>query len=117
MKKVGSILNFYSDSSPLTDSANWYFTYRLIVNFKYGQLIIYVENWGMFVKGFYNVARRSALSEDEIDRIEAGYHTTTDVVIKLAEALRWSTDYLLGCGSGTVVQPVKVKKQYRHRQR
>lgn len=56
------------------------------------------------------LARRSALSEDEIDRIEAGYHTTTDVVVKLAEALRCSTDYLLGCGGGTVGQPLKAKK-------
>ena len=61
------------------------------------------------------VARRSALPEDTIDRIEAGYHTSTDVIVKLADTLRCSTDYLLGCGSGTVAQPLKARKKRKDR--
>jgi transcriptional regulator with XRE-family HTH domain len=56
------------------------------------------------------VAKRSALPVDLITRIEAGYHTTSDVIVKLAETLRCSTDYLLGCGGGMVSQPLKAKK-------
>jgi hypothetical protein len=55
------------------------------------------------------VAKRSALPVDLIIRIEAGYHTTTDVIVKVAETLRCSTDFLLGCGGGTVAQPLKAK--------
>lgn len=56
------------------------------------------------------VAKRSNLPEDHVNRIEAGYHTTTDVIVKLTETLRCSTDYLLGCGGATIAQPLKVKK-------
>jgi len=56
------------------------------------------------------VAKRSALPVDLIIQIEADYHTTADVIVKVAETLRCSTDFLLGCGGGTVAQPLKAKK-------
>ena len=62
------------------------------------------------------LARRSALSVDEIDRIEAGYHTSADVVVKMAEALRCSTDYLFGCGGAAFAQPLEAKKYKTEKQ-
>ena len=61
------------------------------------------------------VARRSDLPVELITSIEAGHHTTTDVIVKLADTLRCSIDYLLGCGGGTVGQPLKAKKKRKDR--
>jgi ribosome-binding protein aMBF1 (putative translation factor) len=49
------------------------------------------------------VAKRSGLPVDLIKSIEAGNHTSTDVIVKLADTLRCSIDFLLGCGSASVV--------------
>lgn len=54
------------------------------------------------------VAKRSGLPVDLITRLEDGYHTTTDAIVKLANALRCSTDYILGCGSSSVSKPPKL---------
>ena len=56
------------------------------------------------------VAKRSNLPENLVSQIEAGYHTTTDVIGRIAETLRCSTDYLLGCGGASIAQPLKLKK-------
>ncbi len=48
------------------------------------------------------VSKRSGLPVDQIKRIEAGYHTSTDVILKLANTLRCSIDFLLGCGVSSV---------------
>ena len=56
------------------------------------------------------VSRRTGLTIDLIERIEAGHHTTTDVIVKLADTLRCSIDFLLGCGGASVTQPRRTKK-------
>ena len=56
------------------------------------------------------VAKRSGLSVHQIVKLEKGYHTTTDVIVKLADALRCTTDYLLGCGGASLVLPPKAVK-------
>ena len=55
------------------------------------------------------VAKRSGLPVDLIKSIEAGNHTSTDVIVKLANALRCSIDFLLGCGSVSIVQNLNKK--------
>jgi len=55
------------------------------------------------------VSQRSGLPVDLITKIEHGYHTTTDAIVKLANALRCSTDYILGCGGNSVSEPPKFK--------
>ena len=57
------------------------------------------------------VSRRTDLPIDLIERIEAGHHTTTDVIVKLADALRCSIDFLLGCGGASVAQPRRIEKR------
>ncbi len=57
-----------------------------------------------------DVALRSGLPLDLIIKLENGYHTTTDAIVKLAHALRCSTDYILGCASPSVSKPPKLKK-------
>jgi transcriptional regulator with XRE-family HTH domain len=56
------------------------------------------------------VSRRTDLPVDVIERIEAGHHTTTDVIVKLADTLRCSIDFLLGCGGASVAQPQRIEK-------
>jgi len=55
------------------------------------------------------VAKRSGLPVDLIINLENGYHTTTYAIVKLAHALRCSTDYILGCGSTSALKPPKLK--------
>lgn len=55
------------------------------------------------------VAKRSGLTVDQIKSIEAGNHTSTDVIVKIADTLRCSIDFLLGCGSASVVQDLNKK--------
>jgi transcriptional regulator with XRE-family HTH domain len=50
------------------------------------------------------VSKRSGLPVRLIKSIESGNHTTTDVIVKLADTLRCSIDFLLGCGSASVIQ-------------
>jgi len=57
------------------------------------------------------VSKRTGLTIDLIKRIEAGHHTTTDVIVKLADTLRCSIDFLLGCGGASVAQPRKIEKR------
>ena len=60
------------------------------------------------------VSKRSGLPVDLIKKIEAGYHTSTDVIIKLAYTLRCSIDFLLGCGGASVAHhPSKNSKIYK----
>lgn len=56
------------------------------------------------------VSRRTDLPIDLLERIEAGHHTTTDVIVKLADALRCSIDFILGCGVASVAQPRRIEK-------
>ena len=53
---------------------------------------------------FAEVSKRSGLPIDLIKKIEAGNHTSTDVIVKLANTLRCSIDFLLGCGSASVAR-------------
>jgi transcriptional regulator with XRE-family HTH domain len=57
------------------------------------------------------VSKRSGLSVDLIKRIEAGNHTSTDVIVKLANTLRCSTDFLLGCGGASVSHHPNDKRE------
>jgi transcriptional regulator with XRE-family HTH domain len=57
------------------------------------------------------VSKRSGLSVDLIKRIEAGNHTSTDVIVKLADTLRCSIDFLLGCGGASVSQHPNEKRE------
>jgi Helix-turn-helix len=57
------------------------------------------------------VSRRSGLPVRLIKSIESGNHTTTDVIVKLADTLRCSIDFLLGCGSASVVQGLNKKTE------
>ena len=50
------------------------------------------------------VAKRSGLPVDLIKKIEAGNHTSTDVIVKIANTLRCSIDFLLGCGGASVAR-------------
>ncbi len=56
------------------------------------------------------VSRRTGLPIDLLERIEAGHHTTTDVIVRLADALRCSIDFILGCGVASVAQPRRIEK-------
>lgn len=46
------------------------------------------------------VSERADLPIQLIKKIEAGHHTATDCIVKLADALRCSADFILGCGAG-----------------
>ncbi len=67
--------------------------------------------------GLAEVAKRSGLPIDLIKSIEVGNHTSTDVIVKLANALRCSIDFLLGCGSASVVQNLNKKTGGRKTQK
>ena len=56
------------------------------------------------------VSRRTNLPIDLLERIEAGHHTTTDVIVRLADTLRCSIDFILGCGGALVAQPRRIEK-------
>ena len=56
------------------------------------------------------MAKRTGLPVDTIKRIEAGFHTTTDVIVKIADTLRCSTDFLLGCGCASISQLHRIEK-------
>jgi hypothetical protein len=57
------------------------------------------------------VSRRSGLPVDLIKSIEAGNHTSTDVIVKVADTLRCSVDFLLGCGGASVAHHPNAKKE------
>ena len=57
------------------------------------------------------VSKRTGLPIDLIRSIEAGHHTTTDVIVKLADTLRCSIDFVLGCGCSSVAQPQRIEKR------
>ena len=57
------------------------------------------------------VSKRSGLSVDLIKSIEAGNHTSTDVIVRLADSLRCSIDFLLGCGSANVFHHPNVGRE------
>lgn len=57
------------------------------------------------------VSKRSGLPVDLIKSIEAGNHTNTNVIIKLADTLRCSIDFLLGCGSASVAHHPNEKRE------
>jgi len=61
------------------------------------------------------VSKRSGLPVDLIKSIEAGNHTRTDVIVKLGDTLRCSIDFLLGCGSASIVQDLSKKAGNRAR--
>ena len=61
------------------------------------------------------VSERSGLPVDLIKRIEAGNHTSTDVIVKLADTLRCSIDFLLGCGGASVAHHPKEKREREKR--
>ncbi|GAB6909640.1 hypothetical protein DESC_810071 [Desulfosarcina cetonica] len=57
------------------------------------------------------VSKRSGLPVDLIKSIEAGNNTSTDVIVKLANTLRCSIDFLLGCGGSSVAHyPIVSRK-------
>lgn len=56
------------------------------------------------------VAKRSGLPVHLIKKIEAGNHTSTDVIVKLANTLRCSIDFLLGCGGASVAHHPNVDR-------
>ena len=57
------------------------------------------------------VSKRSGLPVDQIKRIEAGYHASTDVIVKLASTLRCSVDFLVGCGGPFFSHHPKIKSK------
>ncbi|BBO88021.1 helix-turn-helix domain-containing protein [Desulfosarcina ovata] len=57
------------------------------------------------------VSKRSGLPVDLIKSIEAGSHTSTDVIVKLADTLRCSIDYLLGCGGASVAHHPQLDRE------
>jgi transcriptional regulator with XRE-family HTH domain len=57
------------------------------------------------------VSKRSGLPVDLIKSIEAGNHTSTDVIVKLADTLRCSIDFLLGCGGASVSHYANEKRE------
>jgi transcriptional regulator with XRE-family HTH domain len=58
-----------------------------------------------------DVSKRSGLPVDLIKSIEAGNHTSTDVIVKLADTLRCSIDFLLGCGGASVAHHPNEKRE------
>jgi hypothetical protein len=56
------------------------------------------------------VAKRTDLPVEVIKKLESGFHTTTDVIVKIADILRCSIDYLLGCGSASIPQLLRFEK-------
>ena len=61
------------------------------------------------------VSKRTELPIDLIESIENGHHTRTDVMVKLADALRCSIDFLLGCGGASVVHQRRIEKRCKNR--
>lgn len=60
-----------------------------------------------------DVMRRTDLPLDLIKSVEAGYHPTSDVIVKIADALRCSTDFILGCGANAAPQVRRIEKNIR----
>ncbi|BBO83072.1 hypothetical protein DSCO28_36380 [Desulfosarcina ovata subsp. sediminis] len=69
-----------------------------------------VRYWGFSLA---KVEKRSGLPVDLIRSIEAGNHTSTDVIVKLADTLRCSIDFLLGCGSASVAHHPQLDRTSR----
>jgi Helix-turn-helix len=57
------------------------------------------------------VSKRSGLPVRLSKSIESGNHTTTDVIVKLADTLRCSIDFLLGCGGASVAHHPNLDKE------
>jgi transcriptional regulator with XRE-family HTH domain len=61
------------------------------------------------------VSKRTELPINLIESIENGHHTRTDVMVKLADVLRCSIDFLLGCGGASVVHQRRIEKRSKSR--
>ena len=61
------------------------------------------------------VSKRTELPINLIESIENGHYTRTDVMVKLADALRCSIDFLLGCGGASVVHQRRIEKRSKNR--
>jgi hypothetical protein len=57
------------------------------------------------------VSKRSGLPVRLIKSIESGNHTTTAVIVKLADTLRCSIDFLLGCGDASATHQQNVGRE------
>ena len=66
------------------------------------------EDMGLSIVG---LSKRTDLSVKRLQDIEDGHTPSVNEVVRIAEALRCTTDFILGCGSGTVSHPFRMKSR------